>query len=111
MGEWSSYLRQKYGLDRLFKQVIISGDVCYRKPSPEIYKIFLEKSGCCASDCVFIDDRHKNLVPAGELGMNVIKFTREGISEGEYKGIEIQSFVQLPSVLEKLFFRVPKKFS
>ena len=37
--EWSDYLRTKFDLNGLFKIIIISGEVGYRKPDKRIYDI------------------------------------------------------------------------
>ena len=103
VSEWSLYLRQKHNLNKFFQETVISGDVGFRKPSDEIYNILLERIECNANDSVFIDDRHKNLVPAMKLGMKGIKFNRKKIAVDGYKGFEIESFVQLPSILSKVF--------
>jgi len=107
VSEWSLYLRQKHNLNRFFQEIVISGDVGFRKPSDEIYKILLERIGCNANDCVIVDDRHKNLVPAMKMGMKGIKFNREKTAADgaadDYKGFEIKSFIQLPNILPKVF--------
>lgn len=103
VSEWSLYLRQKHNLNKFFQEIVISGDVGFRKPSDEIYNIILKRIGCNANDSVFIDDRYKYLVPAMNLGMRGIKFKREKIAKDGYKGFEIESFVQLPSIILKIF--------
>ncbi|MBI4162306.1 MAG: HAD-IA family hydrolase [Candidatus Aenigmarchaeota archaeon] len=37
-------------------------------------KIALEKAKCKAEECVFIDDKESNLLPAKKLGMRVVLF-------------------------------------
>ena len=49
---------------------VTSGEVGVRKPDPEIFRIFLEKSKARPQDILFIDDRLDNLETAAELGMN-----------------------------------------
>ncbi|HPB31080.1 MAG TPA: HAD-IA family hydrolase [Candidatus Sumerlaeota bacterium] len=73
VSEWSLYLRERYRL-RSFHAVIISGDVHLRKPDPRIYMTFLQTAGATGAECIFIDDRVKNLVPAKDLGMRTILF-------------------------------------
>lgn len=102
VSEWSSYIRQKHGLDKIFKEVVISGDVGFRKPSEDIYRKILDRTGCPAEDCAFIDDRYKNLIPAMNLGMKVIKFNRNAVFANEYKGYEIKSLTQLPGILKNV---------
>lgn len=103
VSEWSSYIRQEHGLDEIFKEVVISGDVGFRKPSDEIYRIMLDRAGCPPEDCVFIDDRYKNLIPAINLGMKGIRFNRDAVVTDEYKGYEIESLTQLPDILKSVF--------
>jgi putative hydrolase of the HAD superfamily len=103
VSEWSSYIRQKHGLEKIFKVVVISGDVGFRKPSDDVYRIMLDRIGCPAEDCVFIDDNYKNLVPAMNLGMKGIKFNRDAVFIDEYKGYEMESFIQLPSMLKSVW--------
>jgi putative hydrolase of the HAD superfamily len=90
--EWSKYLRKKYGLDKIFDTVIISGEVKLRKPDPEIFILFLEEAGTTADACIFIDDRPDNLKAASLLGIKTILFNRD--NDEEWK-IEIKSFTEL----------------
>lgn len=103
VSEWSYYLRKKFNLNKFFKEIVISGDVGYRKPSEEIYKIILNRINCKEKDCVFIDDRLKNLIPAMKLKMQCIKFKRDHVFTDQYKGFEIESFTQLPDILKRVF--------
>ncbi len=57
--EWSDYLRIKFDLNSLFKIIIISGEVGYRKPDKRIYSILLDRIRSFPSNCVLIDDRAK----------------------------------------------------
>ncbi len=83
VSEWSSYLRKKHRLDKFFKAIVISGDVGYRKPDKKIYEILLQRINASAADCIFFDDRVKNLIPAYELGIRPIHFNRDRVdSEG-----------------------------
>jgi HAD superfamily hydrolase (TIGR01509 family) len=70
---WSMYLRRKHRL-HFFNAAIISGDVHLRKPDPRIYQSFLQTAGTTGAECVFVDDRAKNLIPARSLGMKTILF-------------------------------------
>jgi len=101
--EWSSYLRSRFGLDKLFKVVVISGEVGYRKPDRDIYTILLDRIHESSSSCVLIDDRSKNLRIASQLGMKTIKFLREDIADDSCGDFEITSFSQLPEIVDRLF--------
>ncbi len=57
-----------------FKGVYFSCDIGLCKPNKQAYKYVLDKINRNAKDCVFIDDREANLIPATELGMRVILY-------------------------------------
>ena len=100
--EWSLYLRKKFGLDKYFVYTVISGDVGLRKPSPEIYRIILEKTGRKASECVFIDDSERNLESAGNVGLHTVWFDRCG-EKSNWDGHSIPDFTKLGPLLQKIF--------
>ena len=101
--EWSNYLRTKFDLSRLFKIIIISGEVGYRKPDKRIYNILLDRIQSPSSDCVFVDDRAKNLRPASEIGIKTIRFVREESNNDISADFEISGFAELPQAIERLF--------
>lgn len=74
VSEWSKKLRDQFQLDRYISKWFISADLKRRKPSYDIYKMFIEKSGYRPSETIFVDDREKNLQPARKLGFRVILF-------------------------------------
>lgn len=99
VSEWSAYQRNKFLLNRYFKTVIISGDVKWRKPDKRIF----EKVKCFGedySDCVFIDDRIKNLVPPAKLGFKTILFNRNGEQKDTYSP-QVIRFSQIPEAVNK----------
>jgi len=101
--EWSDYLRAKFDLDELFKIIIISSEVKYHKPDKRIYKILLDKIRSPPSDCVFVDDRLKNLRPASEIGIRTIRFARGESNDDFSADFEISSFTELPEAVKKVF--------
>jgi putative hydrolase of the HAD superfamily len=101
--EWSDYLCAKFGLDELFKIIIVSGKVKHRKPDKRIYKILLDRIQSVPSDCVFVDDRQKNLRPASEIGIKTIRFAREESNYDFSADFEISSFAELPETVKKMF--------
>lgn len=103
ISEWSAYLREKHGINELVEFSVISGDVGYRKPSEEIYKLALEKVNVDPCDCVFVDDRDKNLKPALQLGMKVIQFLRDDIECSIDKVITVKSFTELDEQIINLW--------
>lgn len=101
--EWSKYLRAKFDLNRLFKSIIISGEVGYQKPDKRIYNILLDRIQSSPSGCVFVDDRAKNLSSASEIGIKTIRFVREASNDDISADFEISSFAELPQAIERLF--------
>ncbi len=103
VSEWSAYLREKFAIDDVIEFSIISGDVKCRKPDIEIYQLAVNKAKVNAADCVFIDDRDKNLIPAMDLGMKVIRFLRDDDS-ARLRGVQsISSFLELENMLKNIW--------
>lgn len=94
--EWSRYLRDKYKINDFFDVITVSGDVKMKKPDEQIFKLTLEKLGCLASDCTFIDDRRRNLTAAQALGMDVILFNSRNVP---YNGKIATDFDELANML------------
>jgi putative hydrolase of the HAD superfamily len=108
LSEWSAYLRAKHSLD-FFATATISGDAGCRKPSPEIYERFLAGSGAQAGDCVFIDDKRKNLAAAAALGMKTILFARTPERVGFEPNATIDSFTELEQALDRMSGAAPAR--
>lgn len=100
VSEWSVYLRNKFALDFL-DVAVISGDIHCRKPDLNIYKRFLKEAGAQAGECVFIDDRCKNLAVAKSIGMRTIHFLRQEEFDFE-PDARIAHFNELEHALEKI---------
>ncbi|MHA1756900.1 MAG: HAD family hydrolase [Promethearchaeota archaeon] len=62
------------GFFDLFDHVFLSNELGMRKPEIEKYKYVLEQLDAKPEECIFVDDKLINLVPARELGMIVIQF-------------------------------------
>ncbi|MCC6580225.1 MAG: HAD-IA family hydrolase [Phycisphaeraceae bacterium] len=102
VGIWSSFLRKRFHLDRLFALTIISAEVGLRKPDARIYELLLQRIGAAGGDCLFIDDRIKNLLPARKLGIQVVHFQRvagETSPEGETPFASINNFAELETAI------------
>ena len=103
VSEWGLYLREKYGINDVVEFSVISGDVGYRKPSKGIYKLALEKANVAPENCIFIDDRDKNLIPAQNLGMKVIRFLRDDTECGLKNVVAASSFTELEKNISKVW--------
>ena len=62
------------GFFDLFDHLFLSSKLHMRKPDIEKYKYVLKKLGAKGKECIFIDDKLMNLVPARKLGIIVIRF-------------------------------------
>lgn len=94
--EWSRYFRDKYKINGYFDVITVSGDIKIKKPDERIFKLTLEKLGCLASDCTYIDDRRFNLAAAQSLGMDTILFNSRNV---QYEGKTVINFKGLANML------------
>lgn len=89
---------EKYSkiLNSYFKDKIVSGEVHMRKPDKEIFTYTLERLGCDAKQCIFVDNSVSNLLVAEELGIQTILFNRDDV---EYEGRIVDDFEALGNML------------
>ncbi len=92
VSEWSSYICEKFGLNKYFKHKTVSAEVKCRKPSLEIYDLTLDKINRSPYECMFIDNNAQNLVAAEEVGISPILFNRDN---EHYYGMTVYSFSEL----------------
>lgn len=97
--EWSNYFRDKYKLNPYFDTITVSGDVKVKKPDERIFQLTLEKLGCRAEDCVYVDDRRRNLGVAQVLGMETVLFHSRNVA---YDGKCVENFQELTDLLGDL---------
>jgi HAD superfamily hydrolase (TIGR01509 family) len=76
--EWGDYLEEKFNFKEYFDPIVITGEHHVKKPSSEIYNIFVEQAGVDPAYCWFVDDKLENLQVAEDLEMKTIWFKREG---------------------------------
>jgi putative hydrolase of the HAD superfamily len=71
----NSWGRGRYDRDsfaELFDGVVISGEVGFHKPQPEIFELGAERIGLAPGDCVFVDDLRENCQGAEAVGMTAV---------------------------------------
>ena len=62
------------GFYELFDYIFLSNEIGLIKPELDKYKYVLNELEAKPKNCVFIDDKLRNLIPAHKLGIIVIKF-------------------------------------
>lgn len=78
--KWASYLIEKHSLNRIFKHIIISGDIGVRKPDLRMYAKFFSELGFRGNGregVYLIDDRLENLESAANMGFKTIYYIKE----------------------------------
>jgi putative hydrolase of the HAD superfamily len=108
VSEWSAWLRKRFNIQHYFSDCIISGDVKVRKPEPEIFNITLNRLQAQPADCIFIDDRLKNLHTAADLGFHTVFFDRNQIDRKAATNLPhvhayVTSFTELMPVIKTTF--------
>ncbi len=81
--------RKRFALDDLFEKVIVSNELGFIKPDPQIYHMALQQMNAQPQQSVFIDDREENLAPAKELGMKTILHRSARQTEEQLKKLGI----------------------
>jgi epoxide hydrolase-like predicted phosphatase len=59
-------------IERLFDDIVISGEVGQHKPEPEIFRLSCERLGVEPAECVFVDDLRENCAGAEAVGMTAV---------------------------------------
>ncbi len=93
---WSTYLREKFDINKYFDVISISGDLKIQKPDERIFQFTIEQLGCKAEDCLYVDDREGNLETASKIGMKVVLLNSRNV---QYEGDAITDFDQLINLL------------
>lgn len=71
---WDAHWRRMID-PAVFDDVVLSFEVGFRKPGPEIFALALERSGTEARDTVFVDDLAVNCDGARRAGWQAVHFT------------------------------------
>ena len=97
--EWSRYLLKLYGLQKYFKDCIISGEIHMRKPESRIFIYAIERIKCNPQECIFVDNSVKNLNAAQKIGINPVLFNRD---HETYSGNTVNNFEELDRLLKDM---------
>ncbi len=63
---------------QLFDDIVISAEVGYRKPDPEIYRLALNRLDLVPGTTIFVDDNRANIDAAAAIGIDPILFSTAG---------------------------------
>jgi putative hydrolase of the HAD superfamily len=83
------FIRKKFPEILLFDQYVLSYEVGYMKPHPEIYAEALKKARVSAKECVFLDDLPENIEGAQRFGMNAILYGHRTDLEVRLKQLDV----------------------
>ena len=72
--ELEHLLEAQYGIDHLFDVVVNSARAGVAKPDPQAYRLALDGLGVASHEALFVDDKLRNILAAGELGIPSIHF-------------------------------------
>ncbi len=81
------YLKSAYDFWQLFDGTIVSAEVGYLKPQPEIFNRLLSQYEISATETVFIDDMSYNIKGAESIGFSGILFENAAQCESELKSL------------------------
>jgi putative hydrolase of the HAD superfamily len=67
-------IRESYPILRHFQDFVLSYEIGVLKPDPRIYQEAVNRAGCRPEECFFIDDIHKYVEGAQQVGMQAVRF-------------------------------------
>lgn len=92
ISNYPPHLREKLdkqNLIELFDEIIISGEVGFQKPQPEIFLLFCERLNITPQELVFIDDSKKSLEGASDIGYTPVLYRSNQQLEQDLKELHI----------------------
>jgi putative hydrolase of the HAD superfamily len=70
----ANYLRARHSFWRVFRGIVISGEIQLIKPDPAIFDYIVGRFGLSPGNTVFIDDHRPNIESADRLGFKTLHF-------------------------------------
>ena len=67
-------LREREEFWDVFEGIVVSCEVGLIKPDPAIFTLLTDRYSLLTNECIFIDDRERNVNAASELGMRTVEF-------------------------------------
>jgi 2-haloacid dehalogenase len=81
--------KREYDFLGWFDGIVVSGTEKTRKPSAQFYQILLDRYQVKPQEALFIDDNHRNIVAAEQLGIKSIHFKSAVQLEAELKQLSV----------------------
>ncbi|MGB0694854.1 MAG: HAD family hydrolase [Rhodospirillaceae bacterium] len=75
--------QQRFDFLQGFDVLVVSGAENMAKPDPAIFRLFLERAGETAQNCLFIDDNAANIESASALGFHTHHFKQAAALEAD----------------------------
>ncbi len=86
---WIRGVLEAHGLLGFFDVVVLAGEVGYKKPDPEIFRVALEKAGATARESVMVGDRvDADIAPAKRLGFYTVRMLAGEHAMEESEGLD-----------------------
>lgn len=79
------FIKNTFPQIHFFHKFMLSYQLGYVKPQPQIFQAALAQAGLQPSECVFIDDLSENVTTAAELGIRSILFRDRSQLENELR--------------------------
>jgi HAD superfamily hydrolase (TIGR01509 family) len=79
------FIRKTFPEVLIFDEYVLSFEVGYLKPHPQIYQEALKKAKARAEECVFIDDLEENIEGARNVGLDTILYGPQTDLEAELR--------------------------
>lgn len=72
--DWMVNILTFFESEKMFDEIILSGDINIVKPDPQIFKLMADKLGLLPEECIMIDDVAANINGARLAGMHGVVF-------------------------------------
>lgn len=86
---WTDFRRMQFSLDNFFAGYFVSCQTGFEKPDIESYASVLRNIKESSNECLFIDDKQKNIKAAKRLGFKACRFKNARRLENELKKINL----------------------
>ena len=83
------YVLRTFEILSAFDDYVLSYRVGERKPHPNVYAAALERAGCPASECVYVDDMEEYVGAARRLGIHALVFRNAQQLEEDLRALNV----------------------